>query len=79
MEQGSLPSHFLYESKLAEMKWYLKMNRINQINHVSSFMFTHVRKWLGAVHPLFAQLNRLLSSYYSNFVQHFQLALKHAN
>ena len=74
-----LPSRFLYESKLAEMKWFLKTNRVEGINRVSAFIFEHARKWLGALHPLFAQLNRLLASYYSNHPQHFQVALKHTN
>ena len=28
MEVDAKPSRFLYESKLAEIKWYLKMNRL---------------------------------------------------
>lgn len=31
------------------------------------------------MHPLFAQLNRIQASYYSDHIEYFQTALKHAN
>ena len=61
------------------MKWFLKGNRVEGLNRVSAFIFEHARKWLGALHPIFSQLHRLLTSYYANHPQHYQVALKQAH
>ena len=78
MEVDAKPSKFLYESKLAEIKWYLKSNRHDMLQHPASFVYEHGRKWLGEIHPLFTQVSRLIASYFSDNSQQFQLALKYA-
>jgi hypothetical protein len=78
MEVDAKPSKFLYESKLAEIKWYLKSNRHDLLQHPASFVYEHGRKWLGEIHPLFTQVSRLIASYFSDNSQQFQLALKYA-
>lgn len=78
MEIDAKPSRFLYESKLAEVKWYLKTNRLDRLQHPANFVFEHGRKWLGDVHPLFTQVSRIIASYFSDHLEHFNLALKYA-
>ena len=78
MEVDAKPSRFLYESKLAEIKWYLKMNRLERLQRPASFIFESGRRWLGEVHPLFTQVSRIIASYFSDHPQHFNLAVKYA-
>jgi hypothetical protein len=78
MEVDARPTRFLYESKLAEIKWSLKSNRLDRLQHPAAFIIEHGRKWLGEVHPLFTQVSRLIASYFSDHLQHFDIAIKYA-
>ena len=80
MEVDARPSRFLYESKLAEIKWYLKSNRLDRLQHPAAFISEHGHKWLGEVHPLFTQVSRLIASYFADHlgVGNFELALSYA-
>jgi tetratricopeptide (TPR) repeat protein len=69
----------LYESKLAQIKWYLKANKQDSINKPASFILEHAKRWLGDVHPLFVQLNRILAEYFSEHQFFYSKALKYAN
>jgi hypothetical protein len=61
IETAPLPSKFMYESKLAQIKWYLKARRLDHIQKPVKFIQENAAKWLGAVHPIYSQLNRLLA------------------
>lgn len=37
----------MYESKLAEIKWFLMANHHEKIEKSINFIEVHVRKWLG--------------------------------
>jgi len=63
---------------LAEIKWYLKQNKVEQIESPLAFIFGHGVKWLGEVHPLFVQVNRILASYFCDHPQLASRALKSA-
>jgi hypothetical protein len=66
LETNPLPSRFLYESKLAEVKWYLKQGKVDNIEQPLNFIFAHASKWLGEIHPIFVQINRILASFFSD-------------
>lgn len=44
----------------------------------ATFMGEHAKRWLGDIHPIFTQLNRLLAEYYSEHQYYYAKALKHA-
>ena len=78
MEKDARPSRFLYESKIAEIKWYLKLNRLDRLQHPAAFIHDHGRRWLGEIHPMYTQVNRLIASYFADQLQHFDIAIKYA-
>lgn len=78
IESKYLPHKFLYESKFAQIKWFLKSNKSDRITKAASFIEDHARRWLGDVHPLFTQLNRMLAEYFSEMQIYYSKALKYA-
>jgi hypothetical protein len=78
IESKYLPQKFLYESKFAQIKWYLKNNKSDKISKAASYIEEHARKWLGDTHPLFTQLNRMLAEYFSEMQIYYSKALKYA-
>ena len=66
MAGSFLPSRFLYESKIAEIKWLLKLGRLGEVDEPARFVLDHGRRWLHDTHPLFTQLNRLLAEFFSD-------------
>lgn len=78
IESNYLPHKFLYESKFAQIKWYLKSNKSDKIGKAANFIEEHARRWLGDFHPLFTQLNRMLAEYFSESQIYYSKALKHA-
>jgi hypothetical protein len=79
LDSHYLPSRFTYESKLAEIKWYLKSNRVDNINRPLKFILEHLNKWLGDTHPLFTQINRALATFFSDNQFYYTKALNFAN
>jgi hypothetical protein len=69
----------MYESKLAEIRWYLKAEKHENINKIANFIQDHVKRWFGDVHPLYTHLNRLLAEEYSELDLQYAKALKYAN
>jgi hypothetical protein len=60
LESTHIPNRFIYESKLAEIKWHLKVRKEEGLDKIINFIEVNGRKWLGKNHPLFVQMNRIL-------------------
>ena len=60
-----MPNRFVYESKLAEIKWHLKQNKLEGLPRLIKYVEDNVRKWLGQHHYILVQLYRTLAEFYS--------------
>lgn len=56
----------------------MKMNRLDRLQQPATFIFENGKKWLGEVHPLYSQVSRIIASYFSDHLQHFNYALRYA-
>lgn len=68
----------MYESKFAQIKWYLMYERLDCIDKPVNFLKSYLTKWLGPVHPIYAQLNHLLAEYFVESPSHYSRALEYA-
>lgn len=60
-----MPNRFVYESKLAEIKWHLKSNKLEGLPRLIKYVEDNVKKWLGQHHYILVQLYRTLAEFYS--------------
>jgi hypothetical protein len=79
IENAHTPHKLLFESKFAEIKWYLKANKQDRVNNSISYTIDNIRRWFGEIHPLYSQFNRMLAEFYSEQQFFDAKALKFAN